>query len=570
MEVSGSASIPPIPLGRQDGERATSGMILPAETFNMRSECPMAPPLWAYQVDYFDPPPDEELICSICRSVFCDPVQSPCNHVFCRSCINKWLENNRNCPICRKRTTRYTVQEVLPLIKNMIMKLNLRCHNMERGCEEKFPLEASEAHLKVCVYETVRCGNRPCKEMLFRKDMPDHELKNCPHRYIRCQTCCLKVQSVQPDKHNCIKALKKRLKEKNDLIKKKMNKIKELQTEIRNLKEAAERVEQTSSDISSLESISAADIMINLPSLSSNSSFDSTNFISDSFEENSSFGLSASDILEGLERNYNRLSEEYVHADAFTNHDSIEYPRSSSPVVQEHSNVTDVLNSSYTDEPQIRRPAKRPHTTLTLYSPENENNRDFEPAPIPSPKRTFWHQNRSEIGHSSRAVDVPTQQSFSEFARRSGFLPSSSGTNTSQDNALNPNGFLRLCPRLTNPGTEQTVSTASIAAQRNGSAIFERTISLLEQYNLESDPEWLPSNSVQSLHEDADFGSDDSLAQPVHTHITSSDESSLSDDSSDTSYEDAENGTVFSSILGSSSSSDDPDWVPQLRFKNRD
>ncbi|GFQ66400.1 e3 ubiquitin-protein ligase PDZRN3-B [Trichonephila clavata] len=289
----------------------------------------MAPPLWAYQVDYFDPPPDEELICSICRSVFCDPVQSPCNHVFCRNCINKWLENNRNCPICRKRTTKYTVQEVVPLIKNMIMKLNLHCHNME-------------------------------KEMIMRKDMPDHERNNCPHRYIRCQTCCLKVSSVQPNKHNCIKALKRRLRDKNDLIRKKMNKIKELQAEIKSLKETAEQYEQASSDVSSLESISAADIMINLPSLSSDSSFDSTNYISDSFDEDSSFGLSASDILEGLERNYNRLSEEYVHAN-ITNDDSIEYPRSSSPLVHDHSNLTDVLDSSYNDEPQIRRPAKRRH-----------------------------------------------------------------------------------------------------------------------------------------------------------------------------------------------------------------
>ncbi|GFQ94014.1 e3 ubiquitin-protein ligase PDZRN3-B [Trichonephila clavata] len=504
----------------------------------------MAPPLWAYQVDYFDPPPDEELICSICRSVFCDPVQSPCNHVFCRNCINKWLENNRNCPICRKRTTKYTVQEVVPLIKNMIMKLNLHCHNMEKGCEEKFPLEACEAHLKVCVYEAVRCGNKPCKEMIMRKDMPDHERNNCPHRYIRCQTCCLKVSSVQPNKHNCIKALKRRLRDKNDLIRKKMNKIKELQAEIKSLKETAEQYEQASSDVSSLESISAADIMINLPSLSSDSSFDSTNYISDSFDEDSSFGLSASDILEGLERNYNRLSEEYVHAN-ITNDDSIEYPRSSSPLVHDHSNLTDVLDSSYNDEPQIRRPAKRRHPTRALDSSGDDNNRDLESGPIPSPKRTLWHQNHCENGHSSHAITVAmsTQPNFSDGASGSGCQPSSSGTNVSQDNALNPNAPFRLRPRLTNPGTEQTVSTASIAAPRNGSAIFERTIALLEQYNLESDPEWLPNNSF--LHENEEFGSDSSLAYPVYTHITSSDESSLSDDSSDTSYEDARSRTVL-------------------------
>lgn len=523
----------------------------------------MAPPLWAYQVDYFDPPPDEELICSICRSVFCDPVQSPCNHVFCRNCINKWLENNRNCPICRKRTTRYTVQEVVPLIKNIIMKLNLHCHNTERGCEDKFPLEACEAHLKVCVYETVRCGNKPCKEMLLRKDMPEHELNHCPHRYIRCQTCCLKISSVQPNRHNCIKALKKRLKEKNEMIKKKINKIKELQEEIKNLKEAAE---QETSETSSIESISAADIMINLPSLSSNSSFDSTSYISDSFDEDSSFGLSTSDILEGLERNYNRLSEEFVHGD-FANDDSIEYPRSSSPAVHERSNVTDTLDSSYNDEPQIRRPAKRRHPTRALDSSEDENNRDLEPVPIPSPKRTLWHQNARENGQSSSqgiTDAISTQQNFSEGASGSCCLPSSSGVNASQNNMLNPNAPFRLRPRLARP---HNVST--IEVPRNGSAIFERTIALLEQYNLESDPEWFPTES--SHRENEEFGSDDSIHRPVYApeHVTSSEESSLSDDSSDTSYEDAQSRTHVLRSVFSSSSSDDPDWVPESRFKNR-
>ncbi|GFS72992.1 e3 ubiquitin-protein ligase PDZRN3 [Nephila pilipes] len=442
---------------------------------------------------------------------------------------------------------------------------------MERGCEEKFPLEACEAHLKVCVFETVRCGNKPCKEMLFRKDMVDHELNNCPHRCIKCQTCDLKVSSVQTKKHNCIIALKKTLQAKDATIQKKRNKIKKLQEEIKNLKEAAEQ--DSTSEASSLESISPADIMINLPSPSSNSSFDSASYFSDSFDEDSSFGLSTSDILEGLERSYNHLSEEFSHHD-FANDDSIEYPRASSPSTHDNSNVvTDALDSTYNDRPQIRRPAKRRHPARALDSSEDENSRDIEPAPIPSPKRTLWYQNPRVIGQSSHeATEMPAQQNFSEGPLPTELmcLPSSSGASASSGNTQNGDAPFRLRPRLTKSGIKQTLSTTSVAAPRNGSAVFERTIALLEQYNLESDPEWLPP--PESLHhENEEYNSDNSLHHPDYApeHITSSDESSLSDDSSDTSYEDARSRTNRMHSVYSSSSSDDPDWLPESSFINR-
>ena len=43
--------------------------------------------------------PKEDLICAICFELFKDPVQILCSHVFCESCINNWLCNERvQCP----------------------------------------------------------------------------------------------------------------------------------------------------------------------------------------------------------------------------------------------------------------------------------------------------------------------------------------------------------------------------------------------------------------------------------------------------------------------------------------
>lgn len=40
--------------------------------------------------------------CSICLAALDNPVALPCNHMFCRACIEEWLDRERNCPNCRR------------------------------------------------------------------------------------------------------------------------------------------------------------------------------------------------------------------------------------------------------------------------------------------------------------------------------------------------------------------------------------------------------------------------------------------------------------------------------------
>ncbi|KAM4570657.1 zinc-binding protein A33-like [Fundulus diaphanus] len=43
----------------------------------------------------------EDLACSVCRTIFTDPVTLPCGHSFCRQCITKVLNMQQHCPQCR-------------------------------------------------------------------------------------------------------------------------------------------------------------------------------------------------------------------------------------------------------------------------------------------------------------------------------------------------------------------------------------------------------------------------------------------------------------------------------------
>ncbi|XP_023213512.1 RING finger protein 151-like [Centruroides sculpturatus] len=173
----------------------------------------MAPPLSAYQMENFDPLPDEELICSICRCVFYDPVECPCRHVYCRTCISNWLRRQKTCPVCRKRASTSKLQTVVPIIKNMIMKLTIYCPNSEHGCKQKIALEAYDSHLASCDYEIVQCKNANCKVNCIRKDMPKHEQKECKFRSVKCRRHCslmLPISSIKS--HSCVEELKKDLK----------------------------------------------------------------------------------------------------------------------------------------------------------------------------------------------------------------------------------------------------------------------------------------------------------------------------------------------------------------------
>ncbi|XP_036003388.1 nuclear factor 7, ovary [Fundulus heteroclitus] len=43
----------------------------------------------------------EDLACSVCLTIFTDPVTLPCGHSFCRQCITKVLNMEQHCPQCR-------------------------------------------------------------------------------------------------------------------------------------------------------------------------------------------------------------------------------------------------------------------------------------------------------------------------------------------------------------------------------------------------------------------------------------------------------------------------------------
>lgn len=119
-----------------------------------------------WDVDLFPETVDSELICSICTGVLDEPVETPCRHVFCSSCVKPWLNTKTTCPQCRNLTYPKDLKPVLPLLRNILNKLKIYCENKEKGCQEITTIEGYQKHFKNCSFGKVKS----------KKSKDDHEM----------------------------------------------------------------------------------------------------------------------------------------------------------------------------------------------------------------------------------------------------------------------------------------------------------------------------------------------------------------------------------------------------------
>ena len=76
-----------------------------------------------------------DLICSICTDVIKDPVQTNCEHSFCRECITTWLEGGqRICPEDRQELYLNDLKPPNRLTKQLLNNLIVRCKYYGEGC----------------------------------------------------------------------------------------------------------------------------------------------------------------------------------------------------------------------------------------------------------------------------------------------------------------------------------------------------------------------------------------------------------------------------------------------------
>ena len=153
----------------------------------------------------------QDLTCSICTSIAWEPVQTECDHIFCKQCLNDWMRATNSedgeqakCPLDRKlidKTKVHPLKEINPLGWKMIGRIEVKCPRYESlGCD--WIGEYSDAYDHVqhkCAYSLDQC--QWCHSSFQRRHLDQHENDDCSERPIVCSYCEESIPFEDMDDH---------------------------------------------------------------------------------------------------------------------------------------------------------------------------------------------------------------------------------------------------------------------------------------------------------------------------------------------------------------------------------
>ncbi|KAI5092272.1 RING finger protein 151 [Silurus meridionalis] len=173
-----------------------------------------------YDVERFVGYVNEGLLCCVCRDVLEDPLQAPCEHAFCSTCIHAWLVNHQNCPEDRLPLSIANLRPLHRYMKNDLARLQMKCTYRSQGCEVICALESIRQHEQQCEFALFTCSNEGkdylCYHCGYPKQVSQHSLEAhlcvCEYRNRMCtRGCGYTLSNADKAQHNCISELRAEL-----------------------------------------------------------------------------------------------------------------------------------------------------------------------------------------------------------------------------------------------------------------------------------------------------------------------------------------------------------------------
>lgn len=127
---------------------------------------------------------DENLMCPICREPLVDPIDTSCDHTFCKECIIQAFSGLRQCPIDRVPCSgEDSLKRTHKIIISQLDALLVKC----TGCATSVPRAMLRNHLeKYCRDGLVPCPGKECQKQVKRKVA---EKDTCLHLDAICPDC---------------------------------------------------------------------------------------------------------------------------------------------------------------------------------------------------------------------------------------------------------------------------------------------------------------------------------------------------------------------------------------------
>lgn len=90
-----------------------------------------------------------ELLCTACNNVMCRATLTPCQHLFCSTCIQQLVRKHGWCS-CRQGVKLRSLRPAAHLDR-LVAKQTVRCSS---GCSWTGPLAALAAHARTCEHNS--------------------------------------------------------------------------------------------------------------------------------------------------------------------------------------------------------------------------------------------------------------------------------------------------------------------------------------------------------------------------------------------------------------------------------
>lgn len=107
-------------------------------------------------LEIFNEEVSDDLRCSICLEVYDHPTQiSTCKHIFCSTCIHKWIEKCDQMPTCphdRQKISKYLLKSAPKAMKKEISQLKVKCEFRPNGCYSSVKYSDQKQHHNNCEY----------------------------------------------------------------------------------------------------------------------------------------------------------------------------------------------------------------------------------------------------------------------------------------------------------------------------------------------------------------------------------------------------------------------------------
>ena len=138
-----------------------------------------------YDCEFVDIPP-KEFECAICLNVLKEPqLNDCCGQHFCRSCIQRIIDDNKPCPLCNEPNFMVILDKKT---ERKIFDSQVKCRLHKSGCEWVGDLRHLDQHSDSCGYVEVDCPNS-CGERVQQRLVSSHKENQCSKRHIVCAYC---------------------------------------------------------------------------------------------------------------------------------------------------------------------------------------------------------------------------------------------------------------------------------------------------------------------------------------------------------------------------------------------